>query len=422
MELSNLALNLRGPWMITPEWAAIMAPVLKGVLQGFITEFDKAPEPYMVKCADFLPAPIGKANPYADKSIYVTSLHGTMMKYDQCDAPGTRSIAQGLLEADRNPDVIGHIIVADSGGGAADSVQEIGQAVQACEKPVVAFVDGIAASACLYAISYCEQIIAHDDMDSVGSIGTLIQLSGYKKFVESEDGYVQARIYADEAIEKNAGYEAALEGKFKIIKEERLNPLNERFIADMKANRPNIGDQHTSGKLFYAKDVVGTLIDSIGSFESAVQAVMNLAEGQQKSQQATNANTNSQIDMKKLYPTLLTLALLADQVFEADGSTTLQPSQLEAIEKALADGAGLQATIDGLNQQLTEAKNTITARDTRIKELEDSLAAAQERLDNPGPPAGVKVGHQPEGGANAEHKPSESFEEAVAVCEEFLKG
>lgn len=420
MKLSNLARNLRGAWMITPEQAAIMAPVLKGVLQGTIKEFEKAStDPYMVKCADFMPAPIGKANPYADKSIYVTSLAGTMMKYDNCGDPGTRTIGNGLLEADRNPEVIGHIIVADSGGGNADSVQEIARAVNACTKPVVAFVDGIAASACLYAISYCKQIIAHDDMDSVGSIGTLIQLSGYKKFVEA-DGYVIARVYADEATEKNAGYEAALEGNFKVIKEQRLNPLNDRFISDIKANRPNIGDEHTTGRIFYAKDVVGTLIDSIGSFESAVQAVMDLAAEQLEGETQTNTNTNS--NMKNLYPTLLALALMQEQVFEADGSTVLQPDQLEQIEAALAAAANassLQASVDELTRQLNEARETISARDARITELQGSLDAAMERLENPAP-AGVQVDHHPEAGEAI--KPAESFDDALTVCQEFLKG
>ena len=175
MQLSNLALNLRGPWMITPDQAAAMAPILKGVLQGYITEFDKAPDPFMVKCADLVPV-VGKAGDFADKSVYVTMLTGTMMKYDQCDAPGTRTIGRGLRDADRNPEVVGHIIIADSGGGAANSVPELAEAIRACSKPVVAWVDGMAGSACMYAISYCDRILAHNEMDFVGEIGTPIML------------------------------------------------------------------------------------------------------------------------------------------------------------------------------------------------------------------------------------------------------
>lgn len=420
MHLSNLAMNLRGPWMITPEQAALMAPVLKGVLQGLITEFDKAPEPYSIKLSEFIPAPSGAANPYADKSVFVTNLTGTMFKYDNCDAKGTRSIANELMRADADPSIIGHIIVADSGGGAVNAVWEMADAITKCTKPVVAFVDGLAGSACMYAISYCDKIIASHSTDMVGSIGVLTELSGFTKYAK-DGNYVTARIYADASTEKNAGYEAALEGDFKIIKETQLNPLCEKFIADMRQNRPNVKDEQLSGGIFFASDVIGSLVDSIGDLQSAVQAVMDLAsaaEGDGDGAQAVN-NSNSTIIMKK-YPFLLAALALSELVIAADGTTTLQGEQLDNLEAALAQLNGAKdqhkAIVDGLNQQLTDANSTITARDARIKELETSLDAAIARA-NSAAPADPQVNHAGEGAENA---PAQTFEEAMAICNSFL--
>lgn len=416
MQLSNLALNLRGPWMITPDQAAMMAPILKGVLQGYITEFDKAPEPYRVKCSDLVTVPAAAAGSFADKSVYVTHLTGTMMKYDNCDAPGTRTIGRGLLDADREPDIIGHIIIADSGGGAANAVPELADAIRACTKPVVAWVDGMAGSACMYAISYCSRILAHQKMDSVGSIGTLIELSGYPKFHKDADGYVTARIYADDATEKNAGYEAALEGNFQVVKEDRLNPVNEQFVADMKANRPNLTPEQLSGKVYFAKDAVGSFIDGIGSFADAVQSVVDLAAAQAAK---TKSNNPKQSTSMPKYVFLTALASLAGLVLADDGSATLQAVQLDELEAALAAAGDKQNSIDGLNQQLAQANDTIAQRDARITELETSLDAALQRAEEAEAKIpGLKVDHQPEGQDGI--KPAESFEDALQTCKDFL--
>ena len=425
MNLSLFAQNLRGPWMIHPQQAAAMLPIVHGILAGNLIEFDgsEKQEPRKVSCADYWAGDKKQVNPYTDKSVYVTYLDGTMTKYGTCSSYGTREIAQELLQADKDPEVIGHIIVADSGGGSADSVPELADAIKQLTKPIVSFVDGMAASACIYAISYTQQIIAHQPTDQVGCIGTMITVSGYPKVRRDSDGYVQVRIYADQSSEKNADYEAALEGNTQIIREEVLNPLSEIFINDMKANRPAATDDQLTGKTYFAKDVVGTLIDRIGTFDDAIQAVIDLAEQQE--------NQNSS-QMAK-YPKLEAIPELSEQVYDQDGSTILQECQLEAIEQALnsprAEETDLQSQINnlrtehaaevtGLQEQIQERNDIIKQRDSRISELEAALSAAIERNDGEGH-AVVKTEADPsfqvDGAA-----PAKNFTEAQQACREFL--
>ena len=304
--------------MITPEQATIMMPVLKGILAGNIIEASsKAEEPFLVDLQ-------GKRNTLSkgssddgssEKYVYVTYLQGTMLKHDgECGEPGTRTIGQGLLQADQDPDIIGHIIVAESGGGACNSVSELADAIKQCSKPVVTYIDGIAGSACMYAISYTDHIMAHKPMDEVGCIGVMVQLTGLPKYhKDPETGEIYARIYASQSQEKNLDYEAALEGDAKLIREESLDPLCEQFINDIKANRPSVTEEQLHGKLFFAKDVVGSLIDSIGTFEDAIAKVNELS-------QIRNQTTTQ---MAK-YAKLESIAELAEQHYEEDGSTILQ--------------------------------------------------------------------------------------------------
>lgn len=421
MIISNFTRNLRGPWMMHPEQASVMLPVLKGILQGYITELDKAPEPKTIRLSQSGSAIDRKKG--TSNLIYVTHLVGTMLKYDDCEAPGTQKIARGLLDADANPDVIGHIIIADSGGGSSDSVAPLADAITKLTKPCIAYVDGMAASACMYAISYCDGIMASNDMDRVGCIGTLVEISGYPQYVKRDDGFVYARIYADQSGEKNLDYEEALKGNAKLIKENVLNPITKRFQDDVKANRPDVKDEQLHGATYFAKDVCGTLIDSIGSFEDAVNEVSRLADERRQNNDANDQLLN---DMKKTYVNLSLIPSMKDQVYAEDGTTTLQPNQLDEIERELDSKAQILSQLEGstheaetLKAQLAESKKaneTLTAENAKLQESLDA-AIARANANAEGDDLKVKKNAV----AANEFKGAETYEEADKVCRDFLK-
>lgn len=426
MNLSLFTKNLRGPWMIHPQEAAAMMPLVRGVIAGtHIEDIDEAEKKagQKVSCADYYAGDVHQVNPFTDKSVYVAYLDGTMTKYGTCFSYGTREIAEELLKADQDPDIVGHILYVDSGGGAADSVPELADAIRQLTKPIVGFVDGMAASAAMYAVSYTSKIIAHQPTDQIGCIGTMITISGWPKLRKDSDGYVAMRIYADQSEEKNAEYEAALQGETKLIRENVLNPLCEIFIRDMKENRPSATDDQLKGRTYFAKDVVGTLIDSIGTFEDAVKAVLEYAE---------LADNNSSSQMGK-YTKLESIPELNEQVYAEDGSTILQACQLEAIEQALstprAEEQELQAQMDslkqshqeevaGLQQTITEKDETISQKDARIQELEGALEEAVAKASGEKPASVFQPADQ--GEAEADYKPAKTFAEAEEACKAFL--
>ena len=104
-------------------------------------------------------------------------------------------------------------------------------------------------------------------------------MQGFKKIDEDKQtGERYVRIYADKSTEKNSEFEAAINDlNFKPIIENVLNPSAEKFINDMKINRPKVKEDQLTGKLFKASEVVGTLIDEIGTFEQAVNKVIELS-------------------------------------------------------------------------------------------------------------------------------------------------
>lgn len=403
-----------------------MMPLVRGIIAGY--HMDDADETekkagQKISCADYYVGSQKQVNPFTDKSVYVAYLDGTMTKYGTCFSYGTREIAEELLQADQDPDIVGHILCVDSGGGAADSVPELADAIRQLTKPIVGFVDGMAASAAMYAVSYTSKIIAHQPTDMIGCIGTMVTISGWPKLRKDSDGYVEMRIYADQSEEKNADYEAALEGETKLIRENVLNPLCQIFIDDMKQNRPSATDDQLKGRTYFAKDVVGTLIDSIGTFEDAIQAVLEYAE---------LADNNSSSQMGK-YTKLESIPELSEQQYAEDGSTVLQASQLEAIEQALstpqAGESDLQAQMDslkqshqeevaGLQQTITEKDETISQKDARIQELEAALEVAVAKANGEKPASVFQPADQ--GEAEDDFKPAKTWDEAADACKAFL--
>ena len=403
-----------------------MMPLVRGIIAGYHMEDADETEKkagQKISCADYYVGSQKQVNPFTDKSVYVAYLDGTMTKYGTCFSYGTREIAEELLQADQDPDIVGHILCVDSGGGAADSVPELADAIRQLTKPIVGFVDGMAASAAMYAVSYTSKIIAHQPTDMIGCIGTMVTISGWPKLRKDSDGYVEMRIYADQSEEKNADYEAALEGETKLIRENVLNPLCQIFIDDMKQNRPSATDDQLKGRTYFAKDVVGTLIDSIGTFEDAIQAVLEYAE---------LADNNSSSQMGK-YTKLESIPELSEQQYAEDGSTVLQASQLEAIEQALstpqAGESDLQAQMDslkqshqeevaGLQQTITEKDETISQKDARIQELEAALEVAVAKANGEKPASVFQPADQ--GEAEDDFKPAKTWDEAADACKAFL--
>lgn len=363
----------REPWMIEPQTAAAQRQVLVGMLSGlkFYDEENETKQNSIIGHREDASIPSGNG-------INVVYLVGTMFRDDtKCGGTGTRTIARQLFEADANPKVIGHIMHIDSGGGAANSVPDLAEAIQACTKPVVAYVDGYMCSAAMYAGSYCDYIMAHREEDKIGCIGTMIELDDWPRQAKDSNGFVHIRVYADGSEEKNSEYESALEGDFKLIKERILNPTNERFKAAIRTNRPEAKNEQLKGRTYNASETVGTLIDGIGTMSNAIGKVIELS--------------NHNITTMKGHENLQSLETCRDLQM-VDGYVSLNGDQLAEIDKAIGEGRTEKAlnktNSKTINEQasnianLTQERDELKAKADQVEAKDQEIATLTTERDN----------------------------------------
>jgi protease-4 len=364
---------MKASWMLDPVTAISAAKVLETMIGAarlkaaypaieYVEDEDEYEEEvnnthyhYRLTHKDYAAIPQGK-------QISVVRLEGVMMRDEAWCEPGTRDIAKWLRQGDADPRVLANIVLIDSGGGAADSVKDLADAITACQKPVLAFCDGDMCSAAYYAGCYADHIMANDGRNRVGCIGTMVQLVGYPAKAKDENGYTRLRIYADGSEDKNSEYEQALEGNFELIKRNVLNPLAEDFRNDVKTRRPSTTDEQRKGRTFYAQDVVGTLIDSIGSLKDAVKQALDLS-----------TNTISEMKGHENLQSLDTCRNLQ----MVDGYVSLNGEQLAEIDKAIGEGRTEKALRETDQKTITEQATTID----NLTQERDELKPKAEQLE-----------------------------------------
>jgi protease-4 len=212
----------------------------------------------------------------------LTRITGTIQKVGMC-GPGTRAFGERLALNDRKPLVKGHLLYIDSPGGAVDGTPEFGQVIASLEKPVVAYVDGMAASAAYWIASQADYIVANlNNITEVGSIGTLCMLVNQSEWLKKEG--IKLEIMRAEKSKDKArinAYEEWPEDELADLQED-LNEINELFISAVNRGRGNklqTGSEDIFTGKMYKKDKALELgmIDKIGSMEDAISAVRNIS-------------------------------------------------------------------------------------------------------------------------------------------------
>ena len=325
-----------------------------------------------------------------------------------------------MIKAANHPLCRGHIFIINTPGGSAWAKNDYEQAINYARKlgqPVIAFIDGMCASAGMYLASFCDERYYMHPKDEIGCIGVMAsfytQADGSKNQFTDETYH---ELYDPESFDKNREFrDIANDGDSeKLVKE--LAELGVEFRADIKKTCPAAKDEHLHGKVFDAEEVKGILMDDRSDFFSCVKRCFALYNGTaepiireasiQKPEPEDNtpesqhstlntqhlSNNQNQINMAN-YPKINAACGMQDgQQIEVneEGAFMNAPlldtleAHLASQEQAVADAqqkattaeqslADLQAKHDALAE-------TIAQKDEEIKNLKEAKAKADEDI------------------------------------------
>jgi len=379
MSYSLISSIIKGAWAIDPQSAIAYGPFVSSLIKGESVSFDnKAERPYNVNMQN-------PDDEYSSGKVRVIPIKGVLLKDDQeCGPIGTASMGYAIRSADNDRSVNAILLDIDTPGGSVDGTEVLEQIIKATEKPVVAFVNGLMASAGTWIGSAADTIIASTMHDKIGSIGVMISFMDVQPMWEKQ-GVKFHEIYSDKSKDKNLDFKKLTEGNYDSYREEVLNPLAENFHKTIKANRPNVKPEQMTGKMYFAKDLLGTLIDEVGTIDYALSVAIKLANSNNNSN--TNSNTKAMSGDKNMFADEKSAQSWLSKVF---GLKTVESQKAEKEALAIKAAEALKiADAKKVQDDKDLAKETeLTTAQERIATLEAENASLKQK---PGAVAAVVV-------------------------------
>lgn len=292
-----------------------------------------------------------------------------------------------MMRAANHPLCCGHVFIINTPGGSAWAKNDYQQAIEYARskgQPVLAFIDGMCASAGMYIASLCDERYYMHPKNQIGCIGVMAAF--YTEADGSTNQFTNEtyhELYDPKSFDKNREFrDIANDGDTEKLVNE-LAELGVEFRADVKAACPKATDEHLHGKVFNAEDVEGILVDGQSDFMSVVQRAFALHDGTaqaidrnepdeehepQNEPEPDDNNTKTSINMAN-YP----LINAACGMKEGDIKTTEEGAFMNA---PLLDA--LEAHLNDSEQQVTDAEQKATTAENALAELQgkfDELSA-----------------------------------------------
>lgn len=300
------------------------------------------------------------------EGVGIVNLNGVITKNGGESSFGTKQLASKMKQMTLDERIKGFIILTDSGGGATGAVKLMQDAVNEVKKtkPVYALIEkgGMAGSAAYGIISSATEIYSEDDMNIVGSAGTMIQFSGKPNGTIDSNGEKHITLYASKSTAKNKGFEEAIENdNYKLLINDLLDPINESFLSSILSNRPQLqGSSFHDGHTVFSKDAVGTFIDGIASFDEVVNKILSntLKNNITNSNINSNSNNMNKQELKQEHPELYS-DILAEGISNERERVASWEAYRDADSKVVSEGisSGLPISAAQSHQLLVSLAN-----------------------------------------------------------------
>lgn len=386
MNLLNTIID--SPWMLASRTAQAHLPSVIKLLEGEDVRFreNRTPAPYAflpksqrkIRYQNFAQAP--------DGSVAVYTLKGVILKDDGWCSEGTETLMRRMAQADEMNNISAHLLEIDSGGGQGSNIHTVAKFIrEELKKPVIAWFNGMCASAAYYIAAAADEVYASQPTDIVGSIGVMISFFDFREYYEKE-GVKLHEIYASQSELKNSDYRQARDGDYDEMRSKILDPMARLFQNDINRFRPElVGEDPYKGAIYTAEEANKiNMIDGIMSFDAAVDRAIILSQ-------------NNIDEMNKIE------ASLGYELEKNDGGVFLQNQELQKLNAQLAgDGEEVVSTffLDRVQSMLTEQEAKITTLQNQVAQLQDQTISKvdfeQFKAEAAAPPTDAFTANDPQ--------------------------
>lgn len=219
---------------------------------------------------------LNKALKAGSDGVAVLSLNGAMSRFGVCGTGGNEFMAQVIERANIEPEIKALVISAHTPGGTVDSTELVANAIRDSRKKVVGYVNGLCASAGVFALSQADEMVMENSVSAeIGSIGVLMVYVNQKKAMENE-GY-EVEIFRADGSEDKArlnAYEPLTEELRAEIQQD-LNDARKAFVGYVRRGRAGRlkSDEVFSAKMYKGKQALSLgLVDRLGTLADAIKA------------------------------------------------------------------------------------------------------------------------------------------------------
>ena len=318
---------------------------------------------------------------YTQSGVGIVEIFGPMAKRASgiaracTDMTGTTQVIESFQGLVRDPDIKAIILHIDSPGGAVDGTMDLAKVVHAARgaKPIVAFADGLMASAAYWVGSACDSIRMANETTRVGSIGvvaTHVDVSG----AEAKEGIKTTEITAGKYKRVLSAYQPlTVDGRATL--QELVDDIYTLFVKDVSTFRnvpvEQVLERMAEGRVFMgAKALEVGLADGVSSLADLISELAQKPASRKTGAggaPSRNATTSQEPKM----------AITRDDLVAMEGGQDLINSLIEEGKtQGLAQGLA-QAKADADTANSAAAKEAREAEQARVKGILETASGLE---------------------------------------------
>jgi signal peptide peptidase SppA len=245
-------------------------------------------------------------------NVGVVPIHGTIAKrmnmfHEVSGGVSTEILKKTIQDMVSNPDIDAIVLDIDSGGGTLDGTMELANAIFEARgvKPIVAYANGIMASAA-YWIGSAADIVTAYETTSIGSIGVFTAHYDYSQ--QNEKMGVKPTFIYQGKYKTMGNEEEPLSPEAKDYLQKHVDQAFKLFVDSVAKNRDISTDDCMKNlvdgsQMFFASDAKERgLIDDIMSLEQTIEMAASMAAeglGDKPGDQAYKANWIASMDITR---------------------------------------------------------------------------------------------------------------------------